>query len=223
MEEAATMRLIGETAVQMLVSMVIETFVLGMLYLQMRQSQYYYSVLIAIYTVLVFHASRLMWYVIILLWVMCMSLILWRKRNRTMISRCIPVIVAVMFLLAVASWSIDIHNAITEVRIPLLSYPADAWVDRYSAARNDILRWVSIEDVLYSYMVSWAPAEWSCVWCSTYPQTILGDSIIIWRVYVFWSDGNQRLVVLIPCSFLVGSVCEPSLCMHVFLYIDIRL
>ena len=67
MEEAATMRLIGETAVQMLVSMVIETFVLGMLYLQMRQSQYYYSVLIAIYTVLVFHASRLMWYVIILL------------------------------------------------------------------------------------------------------------------------------------------------------------
>jgi hypothetical protein len=36
-------------------------------------------------------------------------------------------------------------------------------------------------------------------------QTIIGDSIIIWRVYAFWSNGRERLVVFVPCAFLLGS------------------
>ena len=40
---------------------------------------------------------------------------------------------------------------------------------------------------------------------SAVPQTVIGDGIIIWRVFAFWSTGRERFVLFIPLAFLAGS------------------
>lgn len=41
-------------------------------------------------------------------------------------------------------------------------------------------------------------------------QTNIGDGVIIWRVYAFYSSRKERLVLLIPLAFLLGSICASS-------------
>lgn len=39
-------------------------------------------------------------------------------------------------------------------------------------------------------------------------ETIVGDGVIIWRVYAFWSNGRERLILFVPIAFLLGSFSE---------------
>ena len=58
-----------------------------------------------------------------------------------------------MYGLALALWMIDIHNVITEIQMTLLSTSTDSLDDIYFAAVSKVLRLLSVEDVLYAYMV----------------------------------------------------------------------
>ena len=58
-----------------------------------------------------------------------------------------------MYGLALALWMIDIHNVITEMQVMDQLSSGDSLEDIYSAAISKILRLLSIEDVLYAYMV----------------------------------------------------------------------
>ena len=40
-------------------------------------------------------------------------------------------------------------------------------------------------------------------------QSNIGDGIIVWRVYAFWSIGREKLVLLIPIACLLGSIGSP--------------
>ncbi|KAI0656060.1 hypothetical protein C8Q70DRAFT_922311 [Cubamyces menziesii] len=110
------------------------------------------------------------------------------RKTRTRVSVCTCFVVFLMFGLALALWMIDIHNVVTEIQITLLDTSTAPLSDVYFSAVQKILRLASVEDVVYSYL------------------TILGDTIIIWRVYAFWSRGKERLVLIIPIAFLLGSI-----------------
>ncbi|KAI0764632.1 hypothetical protein C8Q74DRAFT_987175 [Fomes fomentarius] len=110
------------------------------------------------------------------------------RKNHTRVSSRTCLAVFVMFGLALSLWMIDIHNVIAEVQMTLLSTSKDPLEERYVAAMSDILRLASVEDILYAYM------------------TVIGDGIIIWRVYAFWSTGWEKFVLLIPITFLLGSI-----------------
>ncbi|KAH9895616.1 hypothetical protein C8Q73DRAFT_444097 [Cubamyces lactineus] len=110
------------------------------------------------------------------------------RKTRTRVSVCTCIVVFLMFGLALALWMIDIHNVVTEIQITLLDTSTAPLSDVYFSAVQKVLRLASVEDVVYSYL------------------TILGDTIIIWRVYAFWSRGKEKLVLIIPIAFLLGSI-----------------
>ncbi|TFK88398.1 hypothetical protein K466DRAFT_652673 [Polyporus arcularius HHB13444] len=108
---------------------------------------------------------------------------------RTRASRWLCATVFVMFGLALALWMIDIHMVISEVQMTFFSDSSESSLaSLYSAARSHNVRLVAVEDVLYAFM------------------TVIGDGVVIWRVHAFWSYGKQKLVVLIPATFLAGSI-----------------
>ncbi|RDX48515.1 hypothetical protein OH76DRAFT_1483874 [Lentinus brumalis] len=112
------------------------------------------------------------------------------RKSRTTLSLCTCTAVFVMFGLALSLWMIDIHNVVIEIQLTLLSTTADSLDDAYGVAVSQVLRLASVEDVLYAYM------------------TLVGDSIIIWRVYAFWSQGAERLILIVPIAFLLGSIAS---------------
>lgn len=61
---------------------------------------------------------------------------------------------ASLYILAVSLWIIDVRNVITEVRLTLLSNFDDSLEDLYGVALTSVLRLVSVQDVLYAFMVS---------------------------------------------------------------------
>ncbi|KAI0691360.1 hypothetical protein C8T65DRAFT_745483 [Cerioporus squamosus] len=93
-----------------------------------------------------------------------------------------------MFGLALALWMIDIHMVVSEVQMTLLSDSTDSLASLYAAAKSHNLRFAAVENILYAYM------------------TVIGDGVIIWRVYAFWSYGKEKLFVLLPIVSLVGSI-----------------
>lgn len=115
-----------------------------------------------------------------------------------------------MFGLALSLWIIDLHMVIVEVQNTLLSASIGPLEDLYPLALSKVQAMAAVEDVLYAYMVS--PPIYMIA--ESYPtnlsilQTIIGDSIIIWRVHAFWSRGSlrQRLVILLPIALLLGSI-----------------
>ncbi|KAI0668145.1 hypothetical protein C8Q78DRAFT_980296 [Trametes maxima] len=140
--------------------------------------------LVAIYSVLALKTGRLV-----------------IRKNRTMVSVCTTLAVFVMFCMALSLWMIDIHNVVSELEVTLLSTSADSLEDRYSAATSQVLFLASVEDILYAYMmrISTDLAIHGHFLTSLY-------GIIIWRVYAFWSQGRERLILIIPLAFLLGSL-----------------
>lgn len=114
--------------------------------------------------------------------------LLLRRSRRSKVSLWTSLAVLTMYCFALSLWMIDIHNIITEMSIMLHLSSANTLSELYSVATSKILRLSSIEDVLYAYM------------------TIIGDGIIIWRVYAFWPSVRERLVLVIPLAFLGGSI-----------------
>ncbi|RPD52997.1 hypothetical protein L227DRAFT_423210 [Lentinus tigrinus ALCF2SS1-6] len=121
--------------------------------------------------------------------------LLLRRETRTRASLYICMAVLLMLGLALALWIIDMHMIIVEVQSTVLSDTPGPLDDAYSAALSKVLAMAAIEDVLYAYM------------------TIVGDGIIIWRVYAFWSGGSlrQKLVILFPITLLLGSTASSAM------------
>jgi len=153
--ETVLLQEIGTDILRAFVSVVVETW------------------LVAIYTVLVFKASRIL---------------LDKERRRGTMARATLAVVLVMYLIDFSLWIMDVRNVISELNLTLISNSTDTLDVRYAAAGNSILRISLVEDVLYSYM------------------TILGDAIVIWRCYAFWSTGNERFVLILPGIVYLVSV-----------------
>ncbi|KAJ3002964.1 hypothetical protein NUW54_g5561 [Trametes sanguinea] len=116
------------------------------------------------------------------------SCLLLTRMHRTKVSLFTCTVIIVMFCLALSLWMIDIHNVVLEVQATLLSDSRAPISDVYDLAIRQVLRLASVEDVLYAYM------------------TVLGDILILWRLYAFWSRGRGRIVLIIPLAFLLGSI-----------------
>ncbi|KAI0694063.1 hypothetical protein BC835DRAFT_1306488 [Cytidiella melzeri] len=103
--------------------------------------------------------------------------------------RGILAIVLVMYAMDVVLWIIDVRNVVVKLDLTLIRGGSKSLNDRYTNANSEILRLSIVEDALYSYLV------------------VLGDFIIVSRVFVFWSDGlRERLVLVVPCMVYAGSI-----------------
>lgn len=131
--------------------------------------------------------------------------ITYRKKKHNRVSFYTFLAVSSMYILAMTLWIIDVHNVLTEVRLTLLPKSDDPLGARYSSAQSSIVRLAAVEDVLYNYMVH--PSYLAFRRHLIYLQTIIGDCIIIWRVFAFWPSQRERFVLGIPLLFLTGSLC----------------
>lgn len=110
-----------------------------------------------------------------------------------------------MHLLEMSMVIIDINNAIRKITMTLLPTTPTSLAERY-AATNSLP--YSVENALYAYMVNSVPrCEFGTVtdrWSRL--QLNLGDIVIIWRAWAFWSNGKERWVMVVPCALLLGSL-----------------
>ncbi|KAI0643438.1 hypothetical protein C8Q79DRAFT_1012718 [Trametes meyenii] len=96
--------------------------------------------------------------------------------------------VLLMFFMAFTLWIIDIHNVVLEVQTILLRNPTESLEDRYTRAVDELRPMAYAIDILYAFL------------------TNVGDSVIVWRVYVFWSMSRMKAIVLLPLACLLGSI-----------------
>ncbi|KAG6856567.1 hypothetical protein H0H87_003067 [Tephrocybe sp. NHM501043] len=96
-------------------------------------------------------------------------------------------IIITMFLIATALLGIDLANYVTVVASVLIHNPDIPLDTRYGNASSENFDRVVVIDALYGYM------------------TVLGDAIIVWRVYAFWGKGKRRWALLGLCAMLLGS------------------
>ncbi|KAI0310773.1 hypothetical protein OF83DRAFT_1252351, partial [Amylostereum chailletii] len=111
-----------------------------------------------------------------------------RRKGRRPASFITLAAVIVLFLLDAVLWIIDVRNIIIELKITLISDSDDTLEAKYGSAGETVLNLVSVQALLYAYM------------------TIIGDCIIIWRAYAFWSHGKEKLVLLLPGAMLLASI-----------------
>ncbi|KAG6908778.1 hypothetical protein DXG01_003307 [Tephrocybe rancida] len=95
-----------------------------------------------------------------------------------------------MFLIATALLGIDLANYVTVVTSSFIHNPEVPLDTRYGNASDITFNRVVVIDALYGYMLQ---------------QTVLGDAIVIWRVYAFWGQGKRRWAMFLLCAMLLGS------------------
>lgn len=93
----------------------------------------------------------------------------------------------VMFGMALVMWGFDITNFVHEVQITLIRDPEAPLDAKYGVALKEVFHLAAVLNALYSYM------------------SILGDAIVVWRVYALWGRTTRRWVVLLPLGLLFGS------------------
>ncbi|KAG6832582.1 hypothetical protein H0H87_001238 [Tephrocybe sp. NHM501043] len=157
---AATLQAIGADIVRSFAAIVVETF------------------LLAIYTTLVFKASR-----IIML------------NARTRISMITLAVIILLFLLSLVLWGFDITDFVRLTRITLIRDPDLPMMDKYDKAQQKLFGLLAPLDLIYAYMYSVAVPS----------KAILGDGIVVWRVYVLWGQTNWKWIVILPFALLAGS------------------
>ncbi|KAG6825242.1 hypothetical protein H0H92_004305, partial [Tricholoma furcatifolium] len=97
-------------------------------------------------------------------------------------------IIITMFLIASSLIAIDISNYVTEITVTFIHNPDLPIATRYENATNLEFKRIVVEDALYGWL------------------TVLGDAIVVWRVYAFWGKGKQRLALLFLCAMLFGTL-----------------
>ncbi|KAG6902333.1 hypothetical protein C0995_001370 [Termitomyces sp. Mi166 len=93
-----------------------------------------------------------------------------------------------MFLIASTLLGIDLANYVTTITDSFIHNPDLSIDGRYENASDITFKRVVVIDALYGYM------------------TVLGDIIVVWRVYAFWRHGKQRWVLVFLCAMLLGSL-----------------
>ncbi|KAI3621335.1 hypothetical protein WG66_014561 [Moniliophthora roreri] len=110
-----------------------------------------------------------------------------RKRQS---ARKVPIVtmtvVAIMYLLCLTLSIIDLVLLVAETRITLVKDPEDDLNVKYERARG--------------FMA---------------PRTVLGDGVIVWRVYAFWALSNWRIAAMIaPIALLLTSFALSIILTH---------
>ncbi|KAG5730268.1 hypothetical protein E4T56_gene10558 [Termitomyces sp. T112] len=96
--------------------------------------------------------------------------------------------VLLMYIMALVMWAFDVANFVHQVQIPLMSNPDQHIDKKYHMSQQKVFSLIAPLDLLYSYMA------------------LLGDSIVVWRVFVLWGQSRRRWVVVLPLALLVGSL-----------------
>ncbi|EEB96832.1 hypothetical protein MPER_03961, partial [Moniliophthora perniciosa FA553] len=111
-------------------------------------------------------------------------------------------VVAIMYLICLTLWIIDLVLIVAEIRITLVKDPEVDLDVKYNRALDFMTHRIAAEDLLYSYL-------------EHYTKTFLGDGVIVWRVYAFWASGNwknaHRRVVFIIVSSMMLTYCVTRL------------
>ncbi|KAG6826802.1 hypothetical protein H0H92_014361 [Tricholoma furcatifolium] len=95
-----------------------------------------------------------------------------------------------MYSMALVMWSFDLTNFVREVQTTLIDNPEGSMADKYAIATHLTFSLVAPEDLLYAYM------------------TILGDGIVVWRVYALWRGTTRAWVAIFPVALLLGSLAH---------------
>ncbi|KAJ7137111.1 hypothetical protein C8R44DRAFT_869192 [Mycena epipterygia] len=98
-----------------------------------------------------------------------------------------------MFVSAIVLWTLDFANFIMEAKITLIANTEDPIDSKLHKAFTFIFRLEAAQDVLYAYM------------------SVLGDAIIIHRVWKLQAFSGYRWVLFVPCALLFGSLVASSL------------
>ncbi|KAG6850554.1 hypothetical protein H0H93_011753 [Arthromyces matolae] len=93
-----------------------------------------------------------------------------------------------MFLIATALLGIDIANYVTVIANSFIHNPNLGIDTRYADASLVTFKRVVVIDALYGYL------------------TVLGDAIVVWRVYAFWGQNKRRWAFFFLCAVFMGSV-----------------
>ncbi|KAF9254466.1 hypothetical protein L218DRAFT_886199 [Marasmius fiardii PR-910] len=117
-----------------------------------------------------------------------------RKRNRQKKNPVVMLcVVFLMYLIVITLWIIDLVDIVGEIRIAFVKNPDVDLGIRYGQAREFVRRRIAAIDVLYGYL--------------SIGKTCIGDGVIIWRAYAFWSTSDIRYIVIaLPVALLLASV-----------------
>ncbi|KAI0346161.1 hypothetical protein BDW22DRAFT_723975 [Trametopsis cervina] len=122
--------------------------------------------------------------------VVAVKLLLHKERRQSLISKFMLAAIVILWMLDFILWVIDVHNVVVEMDMTLISNSTDSLEDRYAASGDTTLRLALVEAVIYSYM------------------TLLGDLVVLWRVWIFWRDGREILIMLLPLAvYLASMIC----------------
>ncbi|KAF7343925.1 hypothetical protein MVEN_01681200 [Mycena venus] len=100
----------------------------------------------------------------------------------------LTVAILTMFALAIVLWTLDLVNFIMEAKITLIQNSEDPIDTKANKALAFIFRLEGAQDLLYAYM------------------TLLGDAVIIDRIWKLQAFSGSLWVLSVPCAFLFGSV-----------------
>ncbi|KAI0093480.1 hypothetical protein BDY19DRAFT_428691 [Irpex rosettiformis] len=148
----------------------------------------------------------------------CSLILLHKDRRHNKIAIFTWMIVITMYLIKLTLWTIDARNVISDLNILLVQNNDHSLAQRQLYAKESSTKLAVVEDVLYAF------------------QVVLGDTIVLWRVYAFWHTGIEVWVMLIPgaaylaslaCAFLVtycaaqstdlefGAFTNPRFCQNI--------
>ncbi|KAG6865314.1 hypothetical protein C0991_003618 [Blastosporella zonata] len=95
-------------------------------------------------------------------------------RKSTRVSLITMGVLLFMFAMALTLVSFDITNFVHEAQITLAHNPEMRMVDKYDAAQQKLFHLLAPLDLLYAI------------------EALLGDGVIIWRVWVLWGNTKRR-------------------------------
>ncbi|KAG6829233.1 hypothetical protein H0H92_005235 [Tricholoma furcatifolium] len=156
--------------------------------------------LIHSFTAILFETFLLAIYTVLVIKTCCM---LGRKASQSRVSFVTLIVILLMYSMALTMWSFDVTNFIHQVQIPLLRNPDAPLADKYAESQQSLFHLLAPLDLLYAY------------------EAILGDGIVVWRVYVLWGNTKLAAALLTFCvarlgtKIIDGSFQSPAFCKNV--------
>ncbi|KAF7375479.1 hypothetical protein MSAN_00435900 [Mycena sanguinolenta] len=117
----------------------------------------------------------------------CLLLVRHSVKQRALSGYLLSMTILTMFASAIVLWTLDLTNFIMEAKITLIEKSGDLIDAKYQEALAFVFRLEAAQDVLYAYM------------------TLLGDAIIIHRIWKLQAFSGRLWVLLVPCAILFGS------------------
>jgi hypothetical protein len=118
--------------------------------------------------------------------------------------------ILIMFAISIVLWALDMADFIMEIKLSFIVDPDLPLSARLGNARLFIFPNIAAIDALYAYMVSFHSGSYSVQTQPGILQSLIGDGIIIWRVWNLKSY-YRPWVIFIPLALLFGSLGKPSL------------